>query len=129
MRPILLSLTARARRDIEGCVNFVGRFPGGKPEKRRREIHAAFHRLCEFPEQHPVEVRRRKSGLHLRRHHVAQFTIVYAYLRPMDTRPWGVVTIRAIRHRRVKDAFFGVREESAESAHALTAPCSATRGS
>jgi plasmid stabilization system protein ParE len=127
MKSTLLGLTPRARRDIESCVNFVGRFPRGKPEKRRSEIHAAFRGLCEFPERHPVERRRRRSGLELRRHQVSQFTIVYAYLRPIEQRPWGIVSIRAVQHRRVRDVFFGVRENS--TAPAPTALCTATPGS
>lgn len=115
MKPAILRLTPRAHRDIESCMDFVARFPGGKPEERLREIHAAFQRLCEFPEQRPVEVRRRRSGLELRRLYVSQFAIVYAYLPPVDQRPWAVLTVRAIQHRRVRDVFFGVREgESAQ---------------
>jgi len=113
MKPIILRLTPRARRDIEKRTGFVARFPGGKPEERRREIYAAFNRICEFPERHPVEVRRRRSGLELRRHLVRQFAIVYAYLPAIEERPWGIVTVRAIQHRRVRDVFFGVRERGA----------------
>jgi hypothetical protein len=91
-------------------VGFVARFPGGKPEERRREIYAAFQRIREFPERHPVEVRRRRSGLELRRHPVGQFAIVYAYLPSVEERPWAIVTVRAIQHRRVRDVFLGVRE-------------------
>jgi plasmid stabilization system protein ParE len=110
MKPARLRVMPRARRDIEECVKFVAQFPRGKPEARRREICAAFRRLCEFPELHAVEVWRRRSGIELRRHHVGQFAIVYAYFRPTEDRPWAVVTIRAVRHRRVADAFLGVRE-------------------
>jgi plasmid stabilization system protein ParE len=62
MKPALLRLSPRARRDLEECVSFVGRFPWGKPEERRREIYATFQKICEFPERHPVEIRRRRSG-------------------------------------------------------------------
>jgi hypothetical protein len=112
MKPIVLSLTARARRDIEQHVAFVSRFPGGKPDERRRAIHAALQKICEFPEQHRVEVKRRRSGLELRRHYVDQFAIVYAYLPSVDERSWAIVTVRAVQHRRVRDVFFGVRENT-----------------
>jgi plasmid stabilization system protein ParE len=112
MKPAILRLTPRALRDIDARVDFVARFPGGKPEERRHDIHAAFQEICEFPERHPIEVRRRRSGLKLRRHQVKQFTIVYAYLPPEHKRPWSIVTVRAVQHRRIKDVFFGVRENT-----------------
>jgi hypothetical protein len=90
----------------------VARFPTGKPDERRRAIHAALDRICEFPEQHPITVRRHRSGLELRRHYVDQFAIVYAYLPPVKERPWAIVTVRAVQHRRIKDVFFGVREDT-----------------
>lgn len=112
MKPAVLRLTTRARRNIEDCIAFVGCFPTGKPERRRREIYPAFQQICDFPEGRPIEIRRRRSGLALRRYHVSQFTIVYAYLPPVATRPWAIVTVRAVQHRRIRNVFFGVREES-----------------
>jgi len=112
MKRTILRLTPRARRDVESRVAFVARFPSGKPEERRREIYAAFDRIRQFPERHPVEVRRRRSGLELRRHPVRQFAIIYAYLPPDGERPWAVVTVRAIQHRRIRNVFFGVREKA-----------------
>lgn len=112
MKPIILRLTPRARRDIEKRVAFVARFPSGKPDERRRAIHAAFDKICEHPERNPVGVRRRRSGLELRRQNVDQFVIVYAYLPPVKERPWAIVTVRAVQHRRIKDVFFGVRENT-----------------
>jgi hypothetical protein len=38
--------------------------------------------------------------------------IVYAYFKPTTSRPNGLVSIRAIRHRRVRDVFLGVRDTS-----------------
>src|SRR3954467_8246943 len=108
MKPIILRLTPRARRGVEKCVGFGASFSGGKREERRRDIHAGFDQICEFPQRHPVEVRRRRSGLELRRHHVRQFTIVYAYFPPDKERPWAIVTVRAVQHRRIRNVFFGV---------------------
>jgi plasmid stabilization system protein ParE len=113
MRRVILRLTPRARRDVESRVAFVARFPSGKPEERRREIYAAFEQIRQFPERHPIEVRRRRSGLELRRHPVRQFTIVYAYFPPDKERPWAIVTVRAVQHRRIRNVFFGVREKGA----------------
>jgi len=110
MKPIILRLTPRARRDVEKCERFVASFSSGKPEERRRDIYAGFGQICEFPKRHPVEVRRRRSGLELRRHPVRQFTIIYAYLPPDKERPWAIVTVRAVQHRRIRNVFFGVRE-------------------
>jgi plasmid stabilization system protein ParE len=87
MKRVIVRLTPRARRDIEKRVAFVARFPCGKPEERRSEIYAALERIRQFPEQHPVKIRRKRSGLELRRHDVSQFAIVYAYLRPVEERP------------------------------------------
>ncbi|MDB6156552.1 MAG: hypothetical protein JWO04_258 [Gammaproteobacteria bacterium] len=39
-----------------------------------------------------------------------KLVIVYAYLRPTVRFARGVVSIRAVRHSRVKDVFSGVRE-------------------
>lgn len=112
MKRVILRLTPRARRDLEKRVAYVARFPGGKPDERRHAIHEAFQRIREFPELHPIEVRRRRSGLALLRHHVDQFAIVYAYLPPVEGRPWAIVTVRAIQHRRIRGVFFGVRENT-----------------
>jgi plasmid stabilization system protein ParE len=120
MKPARLRLTPRARRNIEECIAFIARFPRGKPEERRREIYAAFRQLCEFPERHAIEVRRRRSAIALRRHQVDQFTIIYAYLRATDDQPSGIVSIRAVRHRRIADAFLGVREGLERTSEAAT---------
>jgi plasmid stabilization system protein ParE len=127
MKTTVLRLTPRAHRDIEDCVGFVARFPRGKPERRRREIYAALQSLCEFPERHAIQVRRSRPGLELRRHDAAQFTIVYAYLAATAARPWGVVAVRAIRHRRVRDAFLGVRETAAAATNSATADADSQR--
>ena len=140
-KPVLLSLTPRARRDIDELVRFIGRCPRGKPEHTRRRILDACMRIRDFPELNPVEVRRRRSGIELRRYNVPQFSIVYAYFPPVDSRPWGIVTVRGARHLRVENVFFGVRDggdtsnasvplRSGESSVMVaTEPCSATRDS
>jgi predicted phage gp36 major capsid-like protein len=56
---------------------------------------------------------RPETGIELRRCISAQFAIVYAYLRPTERFDMGVVSIRAVRHSRVKDVFAGVNEPTA----------------
>jgi hypothetical protein len=62
------------------------------------------------PESNRVEALRPETGLELRQCKAAQFAIVYAYLRPTERFPRGVVSIRAVRHSREADVFAGVRE-------------------
>jgi hypothetical protein len=66
--------------------------------------------IYESPERNPVEAVREKSGIRLRRQNVRQFAIIYSYFLPDDTRPGGEVSIRAVRHWRVRNVFLGVRE-------------------
>jgi plasmid stabilization system protein ParE len=110
MKPsIHLSLTPRARREIDECVHFVARFPRGKPADRRTDLLRGLEFVREFPERNPVEVRR-KTGVELRKHYVRQFAIIYSWLPPDQVCPGGEVSIRAVRHWRVRNVFLGVRE-------------------
>jgi plasmid stabilization system protein ParE len=108
--PALLSLTRRARRDIDECVRYVSRFPRGKPEDRRRDIYRGLNAICASPERSRVEVRRRCSGIELRRYPAAQFVIVYTFFAPTEACPAGLVSVRAVQHWRMRDVFFGVRD-------------------
>ncbi len=102
-------MTARARRDLDECLQFVADQPWGEPAARRRDILVEIRRIRSAPEQRRVETVR-SSGVELRRRSAAQFVIVYAYFKPRKRLPHGLVSIRAIRHRRVRDVFSGVRE-------------------
>jgi hypothetical protein len=73
-----------------------------------REILAA-------PTLRRVEARRPKTGIELRRHAAAQFVLIYAYFAPDSVYASGIVSIRAIRHRRVRDVFSGVQERGFHS--------------
>jgi hypothetical protein len=64
--------------------------------------------IREAPEWRRIEIVRHR-GVGLRRRSVAQFVIIYAYFKPKKGLTRGLVSIRAIRHRRVKNVFFGVR--------------------
>jgi hypothetical protein len=61
------------------------------------------------PRLNRIGVRRPLTGIELRRFGVAQFAIIYAYFPPSQRFPNGIVSIRAIRHWRVKDVFSGVK--------------------
>ena len=105
-----ISVICRARSDLARCVAFVARHPWGKPVERKLEIYRAFERIREFPELRRVEARRRDGAVELRRYGIAQFIIIYTYFRPSGRFADGLVSIRAIRHRRERKLFEGVRE-------------------
>jgi hypothetical protein len=105
-----LHLMPRVRRDFRRCLDFVARQPWGKPSDRESDIYLGIERARLGPELNRVGSRRRSSGIELRRCNAAQFVIVYAYLPPSTSFPHGIVSIRAIRHSRVRDVFSGVKE-------------------
>lgn len=67
-------------------------------------------KICRDPRSARVQARRPRTGVELRRYDAAQFAIIYALIEPNDLLSKSVVSIRAIRHRRVRDVFQGVRE-------------------
>jgi hypothetical protein len=105
-----LHVMPRVDRDIKQCLAFIARQPWGKPNDRRSDIRRGIERVLALPEANHAEVRRSTSGIWLRRCYAAQFVIVYAYLPPTVPFDAGVVSIRAVRHSRVKDVFSGVKE-------------------
>jgi hypothetical protein len=72
-----------------------------------------FIAILRYPGVGPVRMRRPSIGLEFRGRSAAQFVIVYAYLRPNGRLPNGCVSLRAIRHRRVRNVFSGVRYQPA----------------
>lgn len=105
-----LHMMPRVDRDIERCLNFVAQLPWGKPSDRELDICLGIEKALVRPESNRVNSWRPETGIELRRCSAAQFVIVYAYLRTTDRFPRGVVSIRAVRHARVKDVFSGVKE-------------------
>jgi len=105
-----LHVMPRVDRDIEDCLDFVARQPWGKPGDREVDFWLGIEGALLRPESNRVESRRPETGIELRRCSAAQFTIVYAYLRPRHRFQRGVVSIRAVRHSRVEDVFSGVKE-------------------
>lgn len=102
----------RVDRDVTQCLKFIARHPWGKPLDRARDIYRGYARIQRGPLLNPIKVRRRSLGLELRRHNAAQFAIIYAYVKPNEEFPRGLVSIRAVRHARVRDVFSGVREQA-----------------
>lgn len=100
----------RVRDDIEHLVKFVREQPYGNAIMRASEIYRAIRAILRGPELNEVTMRRKDSGIELRRYNVRQFVVVYAYFAPSVTYPNGMVSIRAVRHSRVRDVFRGVRE-------------------
>ena len=105
-----LHVMPRVRNDIKKCLHFVGRLPWGKSDARLLDILSGIERALLWPASNRAAVWRPLTGLELRRCKAAQFSIIYAYLPSSPTHPRGVVSIRAVRHSRVRDVFAGVRE-------------------
>lgn len=110
--PILHAMT-RVDRDIEDCIEFIRRQPLGKPLDRERDLRNCFRDIVKNPTARRIVVRRRRTGVELRRRDAGQFAVIYAYFPPTEVHPLGVVSIRAVRHRRVKSVFYGVQETAA----------------
>ena len=110
MSGLILHYMPRVSRDIDECINFVGRQPWGKPHARRADIHCGIDEICAHPKRNPPELRRADSGLWLRRGRAAQFVIVYAYIPAKAPGSPDIVSVRAIKHVRVANVFHGVRE-------------------
>jgi len=106
----------RVDRDIKQCLALIRKQPWGKPYDRQLDIRRGIEKALERPEANRVGSWRPETGIELRRCNVAQFAIIYAYLRPTSRFATGVVSIRAVRHSRVKDVFAGVKEPTADFA-------------
>ena len=103
----------RVARDIEQLLAFVTRQPWGDPTGRKKDICCGIDQIMAHPRRNRVCIQRLETGIELRRHNIAQFAIIYAYVPPDGEHPHGLVSIRAIRHRRVNNVFTGVREPHA----------------
>ena len=115
-----LHMMPRVHSDFDDCLKFIARQPWGQPNSRRRDLLKGFKAILRYPGLGPVRVRRPSIGLEFRSRSVAQFVIVYAYLRPNGRFPNGCVSLRAIRHRRVRDVFSGVRDQHVAYRSAVT---------
>ena len=105
-----LHMMPRVHSDFERCLQFVARQPWGRPEERRHDLLTGISAILRYPGVGAIRARRPSIGLEFRTRRAAQFVIVYAYLRPNGRFPNGCVSLRAIRHRRVRNVFSGVRE-------------------
>lgn len=104
----------RVDHNILQCLEFVAGHPRGKPKDRAADIWNAISAVLMRPEANPVRAWRPQTGIGLRRCRAAQFVVFYTYLRPTNLSVRGVVSIRAVRHSRVRDVFEGVREPTSE---------------
>ena len=109
MRNARVVFTDRARRDIERCRHFLRRQPGSRLMERTRDVTNAVRFIKAHPKLHPVE-RLSLIGLELRRRKAGKFVLVYSYFEPSPSEPDGLVSVRAVRHEREEDVYFGVRE-------------------
>jgi len=105
-----LETMPRVRDDVKQCVKFIARQPWGKPKDRVEDIYRGIAEVWSAPRLNPVKLRRLRKGLEFRYRKTAQFVVIYAYLAPSRECPDGVVSIRAVRHRRIRNIFSGVRE-------------------
>ena len=111
MKPLpTLDYTKDAHRDFKRCRQFLRRQSPRSASRRRREMMNAVRRVRANPEINPVRKVDPVTGLHLRRHNVAQFVIVYVYFKPDASEPNGVVSIRAVRHAGEEDVLWEIRE-------------------
>jgi len=103
----------RVNRDIKRCRQFLRRKTAGRAIDRIHEVMRSVRWLRENPCINPVRKIDPRSGLQFRRHNVDQFVLVYVYFSPTEKSPGGIVSIRAIRHAREEDVFWGVRDSGA----------------
>lgn len=108
-----LDVQSRVDRDLWRCRLFVKQHASGRPLDRIREVKRAIRLVRATPELNPVRRTEPVSGLQMRRHNVDQFVIIYVYFRPCESMPNGMVSIRAIRHAREEDVFWGVHDSAA----------------
>jgi plasmid stabilization system protein ParE len=103
-----IELKPRAQRDLADLLAFILRQPWGRPADRRRDIYTAFEAIREAPFDRPVV--RWVGDIGMRRYRVRQFEVIYAYVGAPEQYPNGIVSVRAIKHRRVRNLLLGVRE-------------------
>jgi plasmid stabilization system protein ParE len=115
MKKAKLRWTRRVNRDITRCRQFLRRTTAGRPIDRIHEVLRSVRWLRENPCINPVRRINARNGLPFRRHNVGQFVIVYVYFSPTPQLPDGMISIRAIRHAREEDVFWGVKDSEATS--------------
>ena len=117
---------SRVGEDLRDCLEFVARQAWGNPGARKRDLVKARDGIIEWPQAAPVRMRRPSVGLELRCRMAAQFVVIYAYIPPGPRFPNGCVSLRAIRHRRVKNVFSGVRDGPVVGSEGPVTVCDAT---
>jgi hypothetical protein len=74
------------------------------------DIRRGVEKVLAYPAGVPREKYLPRTKLWLRQRSAAQFVIVYAILPSERPKSPGVVSIRAVRHRREADVFKGVKQ-------------------
>lgn len=105
-----VAYTDQADRDIARCRLFLERKRAPSPRRRIREIDTAARRIADSPKLYPIEEVHPVSGLEFRRKNVGQFVVLYAFLEPTPSMPYGCVSIRRVRHAAEEDVLFRVEE-------------------
>ena len=106
----------RVYGDIKRCRQFLRRKAAGRAIDRIHEVICSVRGLRENPCMNPVRKTDPRNGLQFRRHNVDQFVVIYVYFRPSAEAPNGLISIRAIRHAREEDVFWGVKVSGAAGA-------------
>jgi hypothetical protein len=119
-----LHFMPRVPHDVDELLEFIASKSWGIPHARLRDIKRGIDEVCDRPLRSKVHHVRSDGEVEFRRHDVRQFAIIYAYYEPGGTSPNGMVSIRAVRHRRVEDVFAGVKEPMLVWADAPTGNCS-----
>lgn len=108
-----LHMTPRARSDIKRCLRDMRRQSSARPLVWALGILSGIARAHMDPTANCIAARRSLPDIELRRSRASRFTVIYAYLPPNAEYPRGVVSIRAVRHSRVKEDLAGAKEPSA----------------
>lgn len=125
-----VALTPRARKDIRNLLSYIGRQKRGKLLDRKAELNAAFEMIQRAPTSRPVRRWATATHLGLRCRYTRSFAVIYALLNNVGIGDDSIVSIRAVRHCRARDVFFGVRESGTDMAclplNTRSTPSSAT---
>ena len=104
-----IAFKPRVQSDVRRLLKFIGRQPWGKAEERKQELKAAYERIRCAPLARPVHRWVSYTRVGLRCYYASRFAIVYAWFGKTEKHPRGLVSIRAVRHHRERDVFFGVK--------------------
>jgi hypothetical protein len=114
--PPSLHVMPHVESDIRECLIFAARRGWGAPRDRMSDIRRGLERVLGRPEADPVILWRPESDIFLRRRNAGPFFIIYAYLYPCMSFPYGAASIRAIRYSSLKSPLAKVEVPLADCA-------------